>query len=260
MQSKIIALGIILICVNSAFAWTDETAPYDNETLDHGFNIALNESTANNPYMFGMDSDVMESQFLAPCYSSLDPVTIGFSYIIYKQIWDGTNYIQIDNCNITIDTSVDLTYNPNTEMYELPSNWNQVTSNGFMVKKYFQELINSDSQYCNQWNSSDNEFPDVFYTTIEVDASSGETQSGYIYTKLSDNDIESLTSSTDDYGFVSTGKGSDGGSGGIYEGIHMYGTGEGDGAGVGGAFNTLFYLIIPLIFILAICKFVFGLV
>jgi hypothetical protein len=201
-----------------------------------------------------MDNDVMEQPFQSPSYSSLDPLTVCTSYMIYKQVWDGSSYTQIETCNVSIDTCVNLSYNPTTEMYELPDNWANVVSNGFIVKKYFQELINSDSEYCSQWNSTDNEFSDVFYTTIEVDAGTGDTQTATIYTALDDDDIEILKAGDIDYGFGLVGRGSGGGSGSIYEGIDMYGASGKDTTGMGAGFNTIFWCIIPLIFILAIMK------
>lgn len=254
LLNKIMIVGLLLMTIGNAYAWTDETAPHDNETLNIGFNPALNESTANNPYMYGMDIDVMNQAYQSSSYSSLDPLTLCTSYMIYKQVWDGSSYTQIENCNVSIDTCVDLSYNPTTEMYDLPSNWADVMTNGFMVKKYFQELINSDSQYCSQWNSTDNEFPDVFYSTIEVDAGTGTTQTATIYTVLDDDDIEILKAGDIDYGFALDGRGSGGGSGSIYEGIDMYGSTSRDTTGMGTGFNTIFWYIIPLIFILAVMK------
>ena len=57
-----------------------------------------------------------------------------------------------------------------------------------------------------------------------------------------------------DYGFDLEGRGSGGGGGGIYDGINMYGSGEGDTTGMGASFNTIFWCLIPLIFILAVMK------
>jgi len=254
LLNKLMIVGMLLMSVGTVMAWTDETAPLDNETLNVGFNPALNSSSVDDPYLYGLDEEVMSAPFQMPYYSSLEPITVCTSYTIYKQVWDGSSYTQINDCNISVDNCVDLYFNPTTEMYELPSNWAQVTSNGFMVKKYFQELINSDSQYCSQWNSSDSEFPDVFYTTVEVDVESGTTYQAYMYTKLDDDDIETLSSGDIDYGFALDGRGSGGGSGSIYEGINMYGSGAGDTTEMGASFNLIFWCIIPLIFILAVMK------
>lgn len=262
LLNKIILIGIFFMCIGSISAWGDETAPLDNETVNIGLNPALNESAANNPYPYGINNDIMESPLTKGSYLSNDPITLCTSYMLYKQVWDGSSYIQIEECNITLTECVDLIYNPESEAYELPDNWADVTTNGFLVSRYFQNLINSDSQYCSQWNSSDeSDFPDVFYTSVVVDYGYG-TDTGFMYTSLDDDDIESFSDDDIDYGFMDSGRGSDAGSGSIYEGINLYGNTEGGSSaqGMGDAFGNLFYLIIPILFILCVLKFVFGLV
>lgn len=54
-------------------------------------------------------------------------------------------------------------------------------------------------------------------------------------------------------GFSSGGRGAGAGSGGIYEGISL--GGEGDHGGIKPAFETIFYILIPLIFVICILKF-----
>ena len=49
MQNKIIALGIILICVNSAFAWDSEGGLTEDELYDIMFNQAYMYTDINNP-------------------------------------------------------------------------------------------------------------------------------------------------------------------------------------------------------------------
>jgi hypothetical protein len=252
---KILFVGILFMTIGITSAWTDETPPQNNETLNIGFNPILNETTVNNPYPYGMYPELMDESLLMSSYISNDPITTCTSYIVYKQVWNGSDYVQIDTCNITIDTCVNLVYDPVTDVYELPNNWDQVVSNGFLVKRYFQELINSDSEYCSTFNSSDDsEFPDVFYTIIDVDVEDGEEHIAYMYTSVDDEDIEILSSEDTDYGFALDGRGSGGGSGSIYEGINMYGSSGGDTTGMGASFKTIFWCIIPLIFILAVMK------
>lgn len=255
LQVKLIVIGLFIMSIGTAIAWTDEVAPVGNETLNLGFNPALNETTADIPYLYGMDIDVMNQPLLMSSYLSNDAVTVCTTYTLYKQIWNGTDYEQIINCNISIDSCVDLIYNPSKDAYELPPNFQQVTTNGFLIKKYFQELINSDSEYCSQWNSTDDiDFPDVMYTTIEIDVNDGNTYEAYMYTALDGDDVETLQSGDIDYGFALDGRGSGGSSGSIYEGIDMYGSSDSDTSGMAAGFNTIFWCIIPLIFILAVMK------
>jgi len=259
LRNKQIIIGLIMVSLafstGNAQAWSDEAAPLDNETLNIGFNHALNESSTDNPYPFGMYPELMDETLLMSSYLSNDPITVCTTYIIYKRVWDGSSYQQITSCNISIESCVDLVYNPVSDAYELPDNWNQVVSNGFLVKKYFQDLINSDSEYCSQWNSSDDTpFPDVMYTYIDVDVEDGNEHTGYMYTSLDDSDIESISNADTDYGLALTGRGAGGGSGSIYEGIDLYG-GTDDESGMGMGFGWVFFGLIPCIFMFAVLKF-----
>jgi hypothetical protein len=261
LLNKIILVGIFLICIPVISAWNTAGELYDNETLNVGFNPVLNESEANNPYPYGLYPEFMDDPILKPSLSSLDPLTMCTTYTIYKQIWDGSNYVQIDTCHISIDDCVDLQYNSITNMYELPDTWAEHVSNGFLVKKYFQELINSDSEYCSEWNSSDSEFPDVFYSYIGVDVNTGTNYTAYMYTSVSDDDIETLTTEKipdyGDYGLDTDGQGSDAGTGGIYQGLNIYGADkDGMASGTMGMFKQLFYILIPILFILCAFKFI----
>ena len=123
-QVKLIVVGMLIMSIGSAMAWTDESAPVANETLNIGFNPILDgESTANNPYPFGMYPELMDESLLMSSYLSNDPLTVCTTYTLYKQVWDGSSYVQITNCNISIDTCVNLSYNSVTDAYKLPSNW-----------------------------------------------------------------------------------------------------------------------------------------
>jgi hypothetical protein len=259
--NKIVLIGIFLMCISTVSAWDTESELYDNETLNIGFNPILNESEANNPYPYGIYPDLMNDALLMPSLSSLDPTTMCVSYKIYKQIWDGSNYIQINTCNISIESCVNLQYNSVTNMYELPDNWAAVQSNGFLVKKYFQDLINSDSAYCSEWNSSNDEFPDVFYTVIDVDVNDGNEHVAYMYTSVSDADIKTMSDNTlpdyGDYGLGSSGRGSDAGSGGIYTGINVYSnTDDSTAQTMGDSFKSLFYIGIPILFAICAIRFI----
>jgi hypothetical protein len=256
MYLKILIIGILLTTVGTSCAWTDETPPVANETLNVGLSPYLNSSTATSSYLYGLDSVIMNIPLCMQSYLSNDAITVCTQYYIYKQVWTGTSYTQIDNCNISMETCVDLVYNPQADAYELPTNWAQTTSNGFLVKKYFQGLINSDSQYCSEWNNTDeSDHPDVFYSTVDIDVEDGNNYWGYAYISIDNDDEETLKKGEIDYGFALDGRGSDGASGSIYEGVNMYGGTGGDASGMGASFNVIFWVIIPLIFVLAAVKF-----
>jgi len=261
LQNKLIGLVVLLLCCGNTAAWTDEVGVASNETLHVDFNPAMNESSVDNPYQFS-DSDIMMEPFFIDKYVSSHQITIAYVYTIYKQIWDddGSMYTQTD-CNITIETEVTLSWDSDIEQYVLPPNFNEQMTNGYMVKKYFQDLINSDSEYCSEWNTTDDTTtPDVFYTGIEIDVGDGTTSTAYMYTSIDDRDAQDLASDETPYGYAFAGRGSEGGSGSIYEGIDLYGDGAGDESGLGSAFNCLFFLLIPIIFLLAVVKFVMKII
>ena len=67
---------------------------------------------------------------------------------------------------------------------------------------------------------------------------------------------EPLTPSPDtDYGFDLEGRGTEGGSGSIYEGIDLYGSTGSDESGMGVGFSWIFFGLIPIIFLFAVFKF-----
>lgn len=253
--SKLIVLIVLLTTLSTAQAWTDETPIAANETIDMNWNPSIDASTVDNPYKYS-DTDITMDTLLDPTLISMHDGEINFVYTIYKQVWDATGgmYVQSD-CNVTIETSVTLSYNSESGMYEMPSNWNTQISNGFMVKKYFQDLINSDSEYCTEFNTTDDSStPDVFYTAIDVDVGDGEEYQGEMYVSIDDRDAQELANEESPYGYAMSGRGAEGGGGSIYGEIDMYDEGDTGSAEMGGAFKTFFYCFIPFIFILGVFK------
>jgi hypothetical protein len=109
---------------------------------------------------------------------------------------------------------VDLSWDSSINAYVLPPNFNEQMSNGFLVKRYFQELINSDSQYCNQYNNSDDvDKPDVFYSGVTVDAGDGTEQLSTMYVDLDAHDENVMRDEESGYGISLDGRGGEGGSG-----------------------------------------------
>lgn len=253
---KLIIIGLLLISIGNAYAWDEETGQVGNETLNTGFNPFINMSSSEIPFEYTYEREIMNMPFTQGSYTSNNAIAICTNYKIYKQIWDGSSYVQINNCNISIDTCINLDYDANKKQYVLPENYKDVMTNGFLVKKYFQELINSNDIYCSTYNNSDEiKHPDVLYTEINIDASDGNEYIGYIYTSLDDNaEMELSSYGNIDYGFSNIGKGSDAGTGSIYQGLNLYGSGGGDTTGMSELFNLIFWALIPFIFILCVFK------
>ena len=255
MQNKIIALGIILICASSTFAWDSEGGLTEDELYDIMFNQAYMYTDINNPSWYSPITETINDWCVRyEAYFTHTPPDIRIRVQIKKMIWDGSGYVE-DTDFIDLDSSLyrELVVN-STETVQMP------------ILRPMREVFKNNINEFDDFKTTDKDYqhPDVLNISIDVGAD-GESldHSSYGYMTFNDASLKELESQTmggDDYGFVSTGKGSDAGSGGIYEGVHIYGAGDVEGAGIGGAFNTLFFLIIPLIFILAICRFVFGLV
>ena len=94
--------------------------------------------------------------------------------------------------------------------------------------------------------------------TVDIDGD-GDTldnsNSGYV--TVSNDDVEGIYDDAHggiDYGFDLEGRGSDGGSGSVYEGIDLYG-GTNDESGMGAGFGWIFFGLIPIIFMFAVFKF-----
>ena len=117
LQNKLIRVVVLLLCCGIATAWTDETGVVANETLYIDFNPVMNESSADNPYKFS-DGNIMSDPFFKNTYVSNHQITINYVYTIYKQIWDDDTsvYTQTD-CNITVETSVTLSWDSDIEQY-----------------------------------------------------------------------------------------------------------------------------------------------
>lgn len=167
-----------------------------------------------------------------------DSVSIDIDYTVVKEEWNGTGYEETDRAMF----STGLTHNPNqTET---------LVSTLDPVEEYFK---NNESRV-NDWDGDNPDHPDVLNVTVDIDAdgeSLDNSNSGYV--TISDNDVQGISDGVIDYGFDLEGRGADGGSGSIYEGIDLYG-GVGDESGIGAGFGWIFYGLIPIIFLFAVFK------
>ena len=74
-----------------------------------------------------------------------------------------------------------------------------------------------------------------------------------MYSSLDSSADLSLSDDKEDYGFSNEGKGSEGGINEIYEYINLYECGGGSDID-SSVFSTVFYILIPLIFIFSVMK------
>lgn len=169
-------------------------------------------------------------------YTLLD---FDIDYTVTKEEWNGTGYEQTDQATF----STGITHNPNhTET---------TISTIDPVEQYFQ----NNKSRVEDWDGDDPEHPDVLNVSVEIDYSGDVLDdSNYGYITLDNDEAEGIYNDDVDYGFSLDGRGAGGGSGSIYKGVNMYGGTGGDTSGMGGAFNTIFWCLIPLIFILSVMK------
>lgn len=240
-QVKLIILGLLLICIGSASAWDSEGGFAENETYEIVWNDDLHcweHKNIERPSTYQRIVGSIYNTWFTIKSFFLTTVGLNINYHVDKYEWDGSAYQQTDS-----DTfSWDLSHN---------ANHTETTVSTFdPVEEYFKD---NDTRV-DEWNGDDPDHPDVLNITVIIDGD-GESldDSNYGYVTMSNNVAEGLGGGDKDYGF-GTGRGADGGSGGIYEGLNIYGSGEGDTSGMGGGFNIIFWILVPFIFMFAVLK------
>jgi hypothetical protein len=129
------------------------------------------------------------------------------------------------------------------------------------IEDFFKNNTNAIDDF--KTRDDDPEHPDILNVSLDI-TGAGLDVHEHGYTTLNDAGLDSIDNAitkSADYGFVSSGRGSDAGSGGIYTGLNIYGAGDADGTnkGMGDAFAMSFYMLIPLMFVLCVFKFIFNL-
>jgi hypothetical protein len=222
----------LVICVgfaNNAYAWGEDT-PYgsgeawfmDMGYCDPDFTVAI--ANFNHTY----------------------PNAFNYTLTYTLQYRDADNIVQdesisVESFNITLPDNKYIyqshSINLNT-MMNILSEVEEDTVNPYRVVK-----VELDYEYCDAGGCGQSSGIDKWIDFTNCDPVTG---TGY---------GEPLTPDpTTDYGFDLEGRGSDGGSGSIYEGIDLYG-GTGDESGMGAGFGWIFYGLIPIIFMFSVFKF-----
>jgi hypothetical protein len=215
--------------IGSVTAWGEDT-PYsttnawitDVEYCESGFTVAVANFNHTYPNAFNYT----------------------LTYVLRYRDIDGNlqdESISVDTFNVTIGsgqyTLLSHTINVNTVM-NIIEEIEEDTDDPYRVVK-----IELDYTYCDDGGCAIGSDESSYIDFTNCNPADGTSYG----------DALSETTGTD-YGFDLEGRGSGGGSGSIYTGINMYGSGEGDTTGMGAGFNTIFWCIIPLIFILSVMK------
>ena len=255
-KSILLITTVFVMLLNPVSAWDSETGLAENESIDYGTNTIFNQSTLSNPYRYYAYEE--EFAFIHPSIRSNDRITINTEYSICKYIYNGTDYIQDVTCCITIEENVNLEYKVDvsgTGYWGVPDGWESVVSDGFLIKRYFQEMLNAGHLDCAEYNNSEEiEDPDIFYATVEVDVGNGDISQTFTGALVLDSNAEiAIKNKGHDFGFNLEGLGGEGGDD-IFNDINL-GSGLTSGSKkCKSTFDLLFYGIIPLFFMFAVFK------
>lgn len=254
-QTDEIVLGLVMvgfaICITfsgTAQAWDSEGGMTEDELFDIMFNSAYMYTDIDNPKWYDPVLAKIDDWMVSyEGYFTHTPPEMTMRIQVKKLIWTGAAYVE-DTDFVDLDSSTYHTFSVNaTETVQIP------------VLKPMQKVFTDNPNEFEDFKTvnDDMDHPDILNVSVEIsaDGSTLDHESyGYVtFTNDALNEIQNQAGDTD-YGFDLDGRGADGGSGSIYEGIDMYGSGAGDESGMGAGFGLIFYGLIPIIFLFAVFK------
>jgi hypothetical protein len=245
LAAKIIIIGILLMSVGNVYAWDEEGGLTEGEKYDIMFNSWSTYQDALHPKWYDPIADPIKEYLIKfESYFIYTPPDTEVLIMIKKWSYRDGAYHEED---IYWQDAKNLVWDTNRT--EIPI----VTVNPM------EEFFKNNTEEIDNFTTVDDDpiHPDVLNVTVTVDTDGtlyDMTKSGYF--TLDDDSLSTLEDqiTNPDYGFALDGRGSDGSSGSIYEGINMY-AGTGDETGMGKGFGWIFFGLIPIIFIFAILKF-----
>ena len=248
--NKIILIGILLTCIPSVLAWDDESGIGEEELFDIMFNSAYLYMDDDNPKWYDPIAAIDDLLVSFTGYFTHTPPNLQVQVQIKKMVWDGSTYVE-DTEFVDLDSSTYFQFKANTsEEVAIP------------VYKHMKKVLNDNPDEYQGFKTVDEDInhPDILNVSVSINEV-GETLDfdsyGYVtFTDAALNELESQNELTD-YGFVTSGRGSDAGSGGIYTGLNVYsGDSDGTAEGVGDLFKQFFYICIPILFVICSFKFI----
>lgn len=228
IMKNILLIGLMLITVGNAVAWGEDT-PYsptrawlaDNEYCSPSFTVMVYNTNNTDPNAFNY-SLTYTLQYRNGSGSIADETMNTETYNISIGAGQYTWLSHIMNTNTLMNT-----------IDEIEESEDDLSRH---------VLVELDWDYCDNGGCGSGGTDSVL-----VDFTNCDPTGGTSYGEGTP-DLANV-----DYGFDNDGKGSSAGSGGMYTGIHLYGSGD-DASETGKSFNTIFFLMIPLIFILVVMK------
>jgi len=250
--NKSIIVGLVMVslavCIGfagNAQAWDDEGGLTDEEIYDIMFNSWSTYPEAQNPKWYDPIADPIKEYLVKfETYFTHAPPDTEVIIMIKKWSYIDGSYQEQD---IYWQDARSLSWDVNRT--EIPL----VTVNPM------EEFFKNNTEEFDNFVTPDDDFdhPDVLNITVKVDTDGtlyDMTKTGYFTIDKSSLNVLENQIINPDYGFNLGGRGADGGSGSIYEGIDLYGS-AGDESGMGAGFGWIFFGLIPIIFLFAVFKF-----
>lgn len=253
-QNKLVLIVLLFCCVSNVSAWGSEVDIAGNETCVFTFNFLYNDTDIDNPHLYGNQERVLIPSTLR----SNDMVTMCMEYKIWKKVWDGNSYVNDSTCYHIITQCIDAIYKLDVDgkgYFYLDSTTHQQMTDGYLVKRYFQNMLNAGNIECAEYNNTEEtDKPDIFVFDAIADVGNNNLHQVYSGAITLDEDGENaLKQDHYDYGFEFDGHT------GNSEGAIFTSVGWGGGVSTAGSdmehyFHLIFYGLIPILFILAIFK------
>jgi hypothetical protein len=247
MNIKIIMIGILLVCAPPALAWDEEGGYAEGEEIEieyvEGFHY-FQYTTPEDPHWY---DPIINLWIRISSYLFTDE-EIEIEVTVVQEVWSGTQYEPKDP-QVRSD---------NTRTLHPDANQSSITNMAIdPVEEFFKN--NTDAIEDFKTRDDDSEHPDILNVSLNM-TGAGLDIHEHGYTTLNDAALDTIKDgieTPDDYGFATSGRGGDAGSGGIYTGLNVYNS-ESDGTaeGAGDLFKQFFYICIPILFVICSFKFI----
>ena len=228
---------IMLLLSSITYAYDEETGLSSDEMYSVVFDSFNTYNDIDNPKWYSPITDYLikfEAYFIdnAP--------TVDIEIVVRKITWN-YNLQEYEDTEVSCDTSIGFAFNKNGT--EVPT----VTIDP--VKEFFQNNPEEIDSFVTPDQNLDH--PDILNVTIDIDAEGTELDRfAQGYETVTTNNLNNLKGEIGmDHGFSLSGEGGEGGIGDIYDVVSS------DGVAVNGmntTFKSLFYGLIPILFILSI--------
>jgi len=228
---------IVLLLSSTAYAYDEETGLSSDEMYSVIFDSFNTYNDIDNPKWYTPITDYLV-KFEA--YFTDNAPTIEVEVAVKKITWN-YNLHEYEDTDISYISTHNINFHPNST--EKPVFWIDPVEAAFKENPdMFKNFVTPDQNL---------DHPDILNITIDIDAEGTELDRfAQGYETITEDEINNLKGQIgEDYGFSLTGEGGEGGLGDIYDAV------SGDGIAANGmdtTFKSLFYGLIPILFILSV--------